>query len=258
MSNQTTIEKSDRKHDLFFGWPSSGLRAIANKQSKASGSVDLYLDDVIGSQFGGVSPRDFNDQLSKAGSVKEVRLFINSPGGSVFDGLSIYNTLRRHPANVIVEVTGLSASAASVVMLAGDERRMAESAFVMIHDAWDMTVGNSETHRVKSERLEMYSAKIADIYAQHTSLSADEAKEMMSRDGGDGTWLDSSDAYDWGFVHSVTDGQKMAAHAKSYLTEHGLPNGRNCYGGSSIKSRTNKIDERLEAMAKLSTPFIEH
>ena len=160
-----------KMENAYLSWPNTGLVSARNK-TKGVNVVDLFLDDVIGSQFGGVSPKQFNEQISAAGEVDRINLYINSPGGSVFDGIAMYNTLRGAKAEVIVEVTGLAASAASVVMLAGDVRRMAESSFLMIHDPWDMTMGSAEVHRIKSDRLSMYAAKIASIYEGTNGIQA--------------------------------------------------------------------------------------
>ncbi len=232
-----------KMENAYLSWPNTGLVSARNK-TKGVNVVDLFLDDVIGSQFGGVSPKQFNEQISAAGEVDRINLYINSPGGSVFDGIAMYNTLRGAKAEVIVEVTGLAASAASVVMLAGDVRRMAESSFLMIHDPWDMTMGSAEVHRIKSDRLSMYAAKIASIYERHTDLTADQAQEMMSMDKGDGTWFDSEEAIELGFVGEVTEPTKMAAHVTDFVGYFGSRN--------SVSARTKKIDKRLDFMTRHS------
>ena len=228
----------------YLAWPNTGLVATRNR-TKGVNVVDLFLDDVIGSQFGGVSPKQFNEQISAAGEVDRINLFINSPGGSVFDGIAMYNTLRNAKAEVVVEGTGLAAAAASVVMLAGDVRRMAESSFLMIHDPWDMTMGSAEVHRIKSDRLSMYADKIANIYEKHTDLTADQAQEMMSRDQGDGTWFDSEEAMDLGFVGEVTEPIKMAAHVQNFVGYFGAAR-------NSVSTRTKKMDKRLDFMKRHS------
>ena len=96
------------------------------------GVAELSIYDEIGSY--GVPAKAFIDEMKSLGNVSELTLRINSPGGSVFDGIAIYNALKRHPAKVIITVEGLAASIASVILCAGDEVVMPKNALIMIHD----------------------------------------------------------------------------------------------------------------------------
>ena len=96
------------------------------------GVAELSIYDEIGSY--GVPAKAFIDEMKSLGNISELTLRINSPGGSVFDGIAIYNALKRHPAKVIVTVEGLAASIASVILCAGDEVVMPKNALIMIHD----------------------------------------------------------------------------------------------------------------------------
>ena len=70
---------------------------------------EIWLYDQVGEGFfGGMSAKTFNDELNKLGKVDTINLRINSPGGSVFDGVAIYNTLKRHPARLEVDVDGIA------------------------------------------------------------------------------------------------------------------------------------------------------
>ena len=97
-----------------------------------NGVAELSIYDEIGSY--GVPAKAFIDEMKSLGNISELTLRINSPGGSVFDGIAIYNALKRHPAKVIVTVEGLAASIASVILCAGDEVVMPKNALIMIHD----------------------------------------------------------------------------------------------------------------------------
>ena len=90
----------------------------------------------------------------------------------------------------------------------------------------------------------MYATKIANIYEKHTDLTADQAQEMMSRDQGDGTWFDSEEAIELGFVAAVTEGTKLAAHVQDFVGYFGARN--------SVSARTKKIDKRLDFMKRHS------
>jgi len=98
----------------------------------SDGVAELTIYDEIGSY--GVPAKTFIDEMKSLGDISELTLRINSPGGSVFDGIAIYNALKRHPAKVTVTVEGLAASIASVILCAGDEVVMPKNALIMIHD----------------------------------------------------------------------------------------------------------------------------
>ena len=127
----------------------------------ADGVATMRLYDPIDSwgEYWGVSAKEFAQALDDLPSnVTEIRLHINSPGGDVFDGVAIVNSLRSHPARVVAVVDGIAASAASFIATAADETIMAPNSEMMIHDAWGLCVGNAaemrqmaETSRVATE-----------------------------------------------------------------------------------------------------------
>lgn len=112
-------------------------------------TTEIDLFDEIG-EFG-VSAKDFSAQLRNIRG--NIVLRINSPGGDVFQGIAIYNSLIAHEGHVRVEVTGVAASAASIVAMAGDEIGIAENAFIMVHNAWGVTIGNQADHDEASDLL---------------------------------------------------------------------------------------------------------
>lgn len=100
--------------------PARQPRIRAEGESEAT----VYIYDVIDSWFG-VDAQELVREVA-ALNVERIHVRINSPGGSAFDGVAIYNALKRHPAEIITHVDGLAASAASVIAMAGDEIRMGE------------------------------------------------------------------------------------------------------------------------------------
>jgi ATP-dependent Clp protease, protease subunit len=169
---------------------------------------EIWLYDQVGEGFfGGMSAKQFADELQKMGPVETINLRINSPGGSVFDGLAIYNQLKRHPARLEVDVDGLAASIASVIAMAGDEIRMADNAMMMIHDPHGMSAGDADDMRKTADLLDQVKVSIIDTYAKRTrAKSADLAKWMA-----DETWFGAADAIAAGFADKVTDAQQVAA-----------------------------------------------
>jgi ATP-dependent Clp protease protease subunit len=170
-------------------------------KNEATQSGEILLYDVIGSDwFGeGVSAKKFADSVSAMGEVKTITIRINSPGGSVFDGHAIYNTLVKHPARKIVEIDGLAASAASFIAMAGDEIRMAEIGMMMIHLAIGMTIGNRPDHEREAGVLAKLDDTIAATYAARAGKEPALFLDLMGKE----TWLNAAEALEMGLVTSV-------------------------------------------------------
>ena len=90
---------------------------IRVKKDSKKAEINLYA--TIGSSFweDSISAKQFSDELKNIGDVEEITLRVNSPGGDVFDGLTIYNRLKQHKAKIIVYVDGMAASIASIIFL---------------------------------------------------------------------------------------------------------------------------------------------
>jgi len=163
---------------------------------------EIYIYQEIGEGwFGGISADSFSKELKEIGQVDVLDIFINSPGGNVFDGIAIYNQLKRFNAKKIVHIDGLAASIASVLMLAGDEIRMAKNAQVMIHDPWGMCVGTADDMVKSAEALSQVKETIVETYRARTRQSADEIKKWMEAE----TWMLSGEAKSRGFVDFIED-----------------------------------------------------
>lgn len=176
-------------------------------QDKAD-SVEIMIDGEIGDDFWGdgtsTSSKAFiNETIQYRHS--HVDLYLNSPGGDVFQGIAIYNHLAAFD-DLTVHVLGLAASIASVIMLAGNERVMHDGSMVMIHNPWTWVSGNAATLRKAADDLDKIRDTIVSIYVGHTSLDEDKAKRLMDEE----TWLSTKEAEDYGFATSV-DQEKAAA-----------------------------------------------
>src|SRR5688500_17696434 len=119
---------------------------ITNKEAENAAEVKIYED--IG--YFGVSAKAFADDIEKI-AAKTIHVRLNTYGGEAFDGIAIYNALRAHPATIIVHIDGIAASAGSVVAMSGDEIRMADNAFLMIHEGHGGVYGEAEDMRHYAE-----------------------------------------------------------------------------------------------------------
>ncbi len=146
------------------------------------------------------------EKLAEHPDAERIDLFINSPGGDVFEGLAIYNTLKDHPAPVHVTVQGLAASAASYIAMAGDHIQMGQGTFMMIHNAWTWMGGNAQDLRKQATVLDKIDASIASIYAKRAGSDVKAFQAMMR----DETWLSAEDAVAKGMADRVAGAESVA------------------------------------------------
>lgn len=159
-------------------------------------TVNIAIYDEIGAW--GVTASDFVNEL-KGVNAQNIQLSINSPGGDVFDGLAILNSLRQHPANVSVVVDGVAASAASFIAMAGDSVKIAPQAMMMIHDASGLVIGNAQDMQEMSALLEKTSDNIANVYAQRAGGTQEEWRTAMKAE----TWYTDQEAVDAGLADEI-------------------------------------------------------
>lgn len=160
--------------------------------------IDIY--EEIGGW--GVAASEFVQQL-RAIATPEVHLHVNSPGGSVFDGVAIYNALVQHPARVTAYVDGLAASAASFIVQSADEVIMNPGSMMMVHDAIGMTWGNALDHTTMAGLLGQVSDSIADLYAKRAGGEAADWRAVMEENGGEGRWYTADQAVAAGLADRV-------------------------------------------------------
>ena len=170
----------------------------------ADSIVDVYIFDEIGSY--GVNAQSFIEEI-KSYTKKPMNIHINCVGGDVFDGMAIYNIIKKRTAETTVYIEGIAASMGSVIALAADNVVMAENSLFMIHNAWGGAMGESKELKKTANLLEKISNEIADIYIKKTNLPYDKVKEMMDEE----TWLNAEEALELGFIDSISDAIKVAA-----------------------------------------------
>lgn len=180
-------------------------------QIEAKGdTADVLVYDQIGSSFfsEGLTAKAFADSLRGLGKgIKTINVRINSPGGSVFDGTAIYNTLRNHGAKVVTHIEGGALSIASLIAMAGDERRMASNGYLMIHDPISGARGSADDLRKTAEMLDKVKATMVSTYAERSGRDAESIAEMMGKE----TWLTAAEAKELGFVDAIAGEAKVVA-----------------------------------------------
>ena len=181
------------------------MRLETNPEEK---TIDMR--GPIGDFEGGISADDFRDCLKDhAGS--DVTIHLNSEGGSVSDGLAMYNAIIQHEGKVTVHIDTLAASIATVIASAADEVVMNSNAKYMIHRCWTVAMGNCKDFRSTADVMEMLDQDIADSYVERTKKPKAEIIEMMDAE----TWMDAEEALAQGFVDSIYKIERKKKPAKA-------------------------------------------
>lgn len=168
--------------------------------------TDLFLYDVIGpSELGMISAMDVIDALGPMEG-KDINLRIMSYGGSVDQGVAIYNAIRRRRGKTKVYIDSIAASIASVIAMAGDQIVMNKGSKMMIHDPWTIAVGNSMQMRKMADQLDTYAEGILDIYVERSKRPKSEVQEMMRAE----TWMTAEQAIALGFADVTEESQAQA------------------------------------------------
>jgi len=166
--------------------------------NKANETADVWIYSEIGGFD--VNAKSFIDELKELKG-KDLNVHINSLGGSVFDGLAIYNALKSHKGNVKTIVEGIAASIASVIAMAGDTIEMSKNSLFMIHNPFTMAGGDAAELRKTANVLDKIRDEIADIYNSVSKQDHETLIGLMAAE----TWFNADETLDVGFANSIVD-----------------------------------------------------
>lgn len=228
MENQTKIKD-------FLNLDFDHLQPKANETRPQSQEVRIFGEVWENSLY-------LLDEQLKANENQPLELLINSPGGSVFDGVAMASLIKRHKGQTTATGLGFVASIASVILLAADKVRLNKDAFLMIHNAWSFDAGEAEDLRKTADLLEKISNQIAEVYLDQLKkndklINGDiketraSIKQMMSAE----TWLTADEALKLGFIDEIADD----AATLEPLTEEQLKNIVNKYRAKAPKTFLN-------------------
>lgn len=170
---------------------------IRNAAGDDGDEAEMLMYAPVGGWFG-IWAEDVVAELKQI-TAPNLRVRVNSPGGSVFEGIAIANALRAHPATVTVQVDSLAASIASVIAMAGDRVVMMPGSQIMVHDASAVTYGNAAEMRELADLLDKQSDNIADQYAARAGGTRDDWRAVMR----DETWYLADEAVEQGLADEV-------------------------------------------------------
>ena len=162
-------------------------------------------DDVI-------NAKDIRESLDTV--TDDIVIKLNSPGGDVFEGIEIYNYLKDHPSNITVEVTGLAASAASIVAMGADELVMNIGTSLMVHEASTILWGNKTEIAKELKALETIDTSLVDIYADKTKQSAEVINNWITEE----TWFTAENAVESKLADRVKNSVKAKVEVMDIST----------------------------------------
>jgi len=156
-----------------------------------------------------ITAKDFAEDLKALGDLKTLNIYLNSLGGSVFQGQAIFSILKRHSAYKNVYIDGIAASIASVIAMAGDTISMPKNAMVMIHNPWTFAMGNSADLRKEADALDKIRESMIVAYMDKIQGKTTEEELIDLLDAE--TWLSAQDCFDRGFCDELLEEKQIAA-----------------------------------------------
>lgn len=178
------------------------MKKFWNK-SKDKAEIYIYGDITSGEKLNDsdVTAREFVKDL-KGFKGQDLTIRISSAGGSVFDALAIYNSLKNYPGKTTVQIDGLAASAASIVAMAGDKIKMAENAIIMLHPPSVGLIGFYDAAELEkvTNSLNAVKESIITTYETRTARPRAELEKMVDAE----TWLSADEALEGNFIDEIT------------------------------------------------------
>ncbi|AMW98446.1 head maturation protease, ClpP-related [Rummeliibacillus stabekisii] len=231
------------------------------KASVDGNSADVFIYGEITKwaweEFGEMSSTIFKEKLDEAGDVETIHLYVNSPGGSVFEAIAMANMLKRHKAHVIAHVDALAASAASFFIMIADEIRMPSNSMLMIHNAWTWTSGNANELRKAADDLDRINQSAIQMYLDKAGdkLSEETLKELLDNE----TWLSADEAFNYGLCDVVEESNHMAASITDKYKQHyrNVPRQLQKLIPSAMSAEEKTLREQILADSKVNQLYLK-
>lgn len=184
-------------------WAEAKYKAIQKDKAKNMAKVSI---DILGEISESVN--SYNSVRAKINQAngQPINLTISSGGGSVTEGMGIADLVANYPEETTATGIGLVASIATVVLLAADNVKMTENAFMMIHRPWSYTMGNADELEATAELLDKMEAKLLDIYTASVLKRRgyqNNLKEIITNMMAAETWLTAQEALEFGFIDEI-------------------------------------------------------
>jgi ATP-dependent Clp protease, protease subunit len=198
---------------------------------------EIWLYDNVGEW--GISSNTILGQVKEAGDAP-IDLHINSPGGGVFEGYTIFNILAAHKPGVTVYIDGLAASMAAYIAMVGRPIKMASNAMQMIHNPTGSGDGDAQKMRKSADLLDKVTTSFAQAFINRGMLTADQVAQMMDEE----TWFTADMALAANLVDEIMPAMQMAAHFDLSRFKH----------APSFDTVGKNMDSKTDAVAGIVDP----
>ena len=231
------------------------------KQAATAGTLDLYIyEDVEGDYYSWwdgfvkseTSAKSFRDELEQHGDVNQINLYINSYGGSVFEGTAIYSQLMRHPAKKTAYIDGFACSIASVIAMACDEIVMPKNTMMMIHNMWMGVYGNAAELRKAADDLDTINAAGRQAYLTKAGekLSEEKLVQMMDAE----TWLTAAECVEYGLADRFAEEEADMTAASEMLQKVNTTINQKINLQKNLAAQLRELSKKEEKPAEKKEP----
>ncbi|MDD3420620.1 MAG: Clp protease ClpP [Candidatus Gastranaerophilales bacterium] len=201
----------------------NNLESFLKIKNQTESSADLYFyGDIVSDSWSVWQDEDKYPEAVKTFldgvKGKDLNIYINSGGGSVFAGMAICNMLSRHQGFKTAYIDGLAASIASVIALVCDKIVMPKNSYLMIHEAWTIAIGNAAELNKCADLLKVLNDGIANIYvdAAHDEFTKDKILQAMSNE----TWMTGETAPKYFSKIETAESLEAVACASDYAMKN--------------------------------------
>lgn len=194
------------------------------------------------------SAKHFREEMENHPDVKQINIYINSYGGSVFEGTAIYNQLRRHPAEKIVHIDGFACSVASVIAMAGDRVVMPKNTMMMVHNMWMGIAGNAKELRKAADDLDVIMSGNRQAYLQKagTKITEEQLMELLENE----TWLTAQQCIEYGFADEYAEQDADMSQATELLQKMNLDLAQRIQMNKSLVAQIKELTQPINPIQK--------
>jgi ATP-dependent Clp protease protease subunit len=214
-------------------------------KAMADGVADVFIYGEISAykwEDSDTTAIDFQNELLALGEIKTLNIYINSPGGSVFQGQAIYTMLKRHNAEKHVYVDGIAASIASLIAMAGDVVYMPANAMMMIHNPWGISMGDAHDMRKMADELDKIREAMIPAYLNKSGekLTEEGLVDLLDAE----SWLTAQECFDYGLCDELLEEKQIAACVDSVQALQNYKNVPEQVLKSVVKRNAEGLDEQ--------------
>lgn len=222
-------------------------------QNKAGETAEIFIYGEIGDNpwsDSAISEKKIVAELQKLPkTIKQINVRVNSGGGAVFSGVTIYELLKNHPAKVTAYVEGIAASIASVIIMAADEIVISEAGMIMLHKPLVGVYGNVTELERMIDILDKIESQMISIYAKKTKKTRVELAKILS----DETYFTAEEAIEAGLADRVMDATDESRYLAASIIENS-----NFKRMPQMKSTTELVKEKLKKLTNNADTFLNN